>query len=111
MKRLSPIRKCFSTRSVPLCFASEQTSFPALQPRSSGSFFAFGQLPASYSHVSRSAAQPRHNPTPLLPTIEFAQGPRPPQIAGGFLQGRAFLAWRRGDSRRKKSGEVDEPRR
>jgi len=36
--------------------------------------------------VSRSAAQPRHNPTPLLPTIEFAQGPRPPQIAGGFLQ-------------------------
>jgi hypothetical protein len=27
MKRLSPIRKCFSTRSVPLCLPLERTSF------------------------------------------------------------------------------------
>jgi hypothetical protein len=46
--------------------------FPALRPRYSRSFFAFGQLPASYSHVSRSAAQPRQTSTPLLPAIEFA---------------------------------------
>src|SRR5215472_10934613 len=38
MKRLSPIRKCFSTRSVPLCLPSERTSFPALRPRYSRSF-------------------------------------------------------------------------
>ena len=48
--------------------------------------FRNSQLLGSYCHVSRSAAQPRHSSTPLLPAIEFAQGPRPPQIAGGFLQ-------------------------
>jgi hypothetical protein len=45
---------------------------PALRPHYSRSFFAFDQLPASYCHVSRSAAQPRRSPTLLLPTIESA---------------------------------------
>src|SRR5207342_3178966 len=44
----------------------------ALRPRYSRSLFAFGQLPASYRHVPRFTAQPRHSSTPLLPTIEFA---------------------------------------
>jgi len=72
MKRRSPIRKRVPTRSVPLCLAAERISF-------SNSFDhalhdPFSQQPTfgSYSHVSRSAAQPRRSSAQLLRTIEFA---------------------------------------
>ena len=74
--RLGPqhIRESFA------CFGPLRTSVPCRRTESPfpASFttlftilFRNNQLPSSYGHVSRSAAQPRHSSTPLLPTIEF----------------------------------------
>ena len=46
--------------------------FPASLTTFCTTLFRNSQLPRSYSYVSRSAAQPRHSSTPLLPTMEFA---------------------------------------
>ena len=72
MKRLSPIRKCFSIRSVPLCLASEQTSFSS----SSTTLFTILSCiqPASALIPSRVAlcGTASTQLDAVLPTIEFA---------------------------------------
>src|SRR6266436_3068818 len=88
MKRLSPIRILRVFRPAPyLCALPRNGSpFPPSLTTFFTTLFRNSQLPRSYSHVSRSAAQPRHSSTPLLPTIEFCIGPASAAIAGGFLQ-------------------------
>src|SRR5713226_8410036 len=63
MKRLSPIRILRVFRPAPyLCALSRNGSpFPASSTTLFTTLFRNSQLPGSYCHVSRSAAQPRHS--------------------------------------------------
>jgi hypothetical protein len=73
-------------RSIPLCLPSERTFFPALRPRYSRSLFAFGQLPAhtlTCRALQHSLGTARRR---SFPPLNLHRAPRPPQIAGGFLQ-------------------------
>src|SRR5258708_17292442 len=81
MRLLSPTRKlcvlpgaphlCAPPSNQSLLLASSTTVFAILFRRS--------QFPRARCPVSCPAEQSRHGLTPLLPTIEFAYGPRPPQ--------------------------------
>jgi hypothetical protein len=46
-------------------------------------------------------------PNTLFPVLNLHK-PAPTATPSGFLQGRAFLAWRHADSRRKHGGNVTE---
>jgi hypothetical protein len=74
MKRLYPIRILRVFRPAPYLCALQWNISPF--PASSTSLFTIllhnSLLQDSYRQVSRPAAQPRHNSTLLLPTIEFA---------------------------------------
>src|SRR5260370_8315435 len=81
MSLLSPTRKLWVLPGAAhLCASPSNRS---LLPPSSTTVFATlfrrSQFPRARCHVSCPAAQSRHRLTPLLPTIEFAYRPRPPQ--------------------------------
>src|ERR1700740_196453 len=81
MKRLSliPILRVFRPAPYFCALSRNGSPFPAFSTTLFTIVFRNSQLPRSYGHVSRSAAQPRHSSTPLLPTFEFPWAPRPPQ--------------------------------
>jgi hypothetical protein len=74
MKQLYPIRILRAFRPAPYLCALQQNGSPF--PASSTALFTIlfrnSLLQDGYGQVSRPPAQPRHNSTPLLPTIEFA---------------------------------------
>jgi len=70
MKRLSPIRKCFSTRSVPLCLASERTSFSSSSTTLLTILFRIQLASGSYCHLSH-CGQPRQSSPRLLPPLNL----------------------------------------
>jgi hypothetical protein len=53
------------------------------------------------------SAPPWDAAKPTLPQLDL-HNTRVRRKASGFLQGRAFLAWRHADNRRKQSGNVTE---
>jgi hypothetical protein len=53
------------------------------------------------------SAPPRGTVKPTLPQLNL-HNTRVRRKASGFVQGRAFLAWRHADNRRKQSGNVTE---
>src|SRR6202051_486588 len=81
MRLLSPTRKLWVLPGAPHLSASPSNR--SLLPASSSTVFAIlfrrSQFPRARCHVSCPTAQSRHRLTPLLPTIEFAHSPRPPQ--------------------------------
>src|SRR5260370_2099316 len=81
MKLLSPTRKLRVLRGAPHFLAAPSNRF--LLPAPSTTVFAIlfprSQFPRTRCPVSCPAARSRHGLLPLLPTIEFAYGPRPPQ--------------------------------
>src|SRR5208283_1399501 len=81
MTLLSPTRKLSVLPGAAYLCASPSNRF--LLPASSTTVFAIhfcrSQFPRARCQVSCPAEQSRHGLTPLLRTIEFAQGPRPPQ--------------------------------
>ena len=74
MKRLYPIRILRVFRPAPYRSALQRNGSPF--PASSTSLFTIvfrnSLLRDGYGQVPRPAAQPRHDSTPLLHTIEFA---------------------------------------
>ena len=81
MRLLSPTRKLRVLRGAPhFCAApSNRLLLPAYSTTVFAILFRCSQFPRARCPVSCPAEQSRQGLTPLLPTIEFAERPRPPQ--------------------------------
>src|SRR5438270_11882678 len=88
MKRLSPIRILRVFRHGPSLLDLSPTKF--LPPASAGTlfttFFRHSQLCDPSCQLLCSVARPQHTCTPPLHSIQFPQGPHPPQTRAAWFK-------------------------
>jgi hypothetical protein len=92
--------------SLPL-FSSNQSLLPFSQDTLRRHICLFSHSPSISIGFPTPLPTPGASPNSLFPQLNLHK-PAPAATPSGFLQGRAFLAWRHADSRRKQSGNVTE---